>query len=189
MKESVRHRVFRPARRQTQNLRLANLSLERLHSLANIAQPLEQRLEAAVAEVHFFDQSHRLVAAANETPPGGPPVAKIVLLADRDAIVVVVLFEQVAERGQVGPDPLENAFLLGGVRQLPGFDVAHAMAGSAGHFGLLGMHERAENIRGRFTVCSAPGQGTEIAVAVKTAKRSHREAQNEGWSLHEGEPS
>ena len=36
-------------------------------------------------------------------------------LADGDAIVVVVLLEQVAERGEVRPDPLEDAFLLAGV--------------------------------------------------------------------------
>jgi signal transduction histidine kinase len=49
----------------------------------------------------------------------------------------------------------------------PGFDVQEAMAVGAGHFGLLGMRERAEKIRADFTICSAPGQGTEIAVAVK----------------------
>lgn len=36
-------------------------------------------------------------------------------------------------------------------------------------FGLLGMSERAERIGGEFTICSQPGQGTEITVVVKRA--------------------
>ncbi len=49
-----------------------------------------------------------------------------------------------------------------------GFNVQQAMAASAGHFGLLGMRKRAEKIRADFTIQSAPGQGTEILVTVKT---------------------
>jgi signal transduction histidine kinase len=50
-----------------------------------------------------------------------------------------------------------------------GFDVAEAMTLSAGHFGLLGMRERAERINGRFAVQSAPGQGTTVTVAAENA--------------------
>ena len=52
--------------------------------------------------------------------------------------------------------------------------------GPAGHFGLRGMRERAEQIGGTLTVWSAPGSGTELelsvpgALAYDTAKRARR---------------
>lgn len=49
-----------------------------------------------------------------------------------------------------------------------GFDAAHALGASAGHFGLLGMRERAEKIGGTLEIKSFPGQGTTITVKVKT---------------------
>ena len=52
--------------------------------------------------------------------------------------------------------------------------------GSAGHFGLRGMRERAQQIGGELTVWSAPGSGTELvlsvpaAIAYDAAKRASR---------------
>ena len=52
--------------------------------------------------------------------------------------------------------------------------------GPAGHFGLRGMRERAQQIGGQLTVWSAPGSGTELvlsvpgAIAYDTAKRARR---------------
>jgi signal transduction histidine kinase len=50
-----------------------------------------------------------------------------------------------------------------------GFDVANAAGVKSGHFGILGMKERAGKIQGAFDLQSAPGQGTEIKVVVRTA--------------------
>jgi signal transduction histidine kinase len=36
----------------------------------------------------------------------------------------------------------------------------------SGHFGLMGMHERAQLAGGRLTVTSSPGKGTTVAVSV-----------------------
>jgi len=47
-----------------------------------------------------------------------------------------------------------------------GFDAANATSSEAGHFGLLGMRERAEKIGGTITVFSTPGAGTRIHVTV-----------------------
>jgi signal transduction histidine kinase len=47
-----------------------------------------------------------------------------------------------------------------------GFDRATAGQPSGGHFGLLDMRERAEKIGGGFSVCSQPGQGTEINITL-----------------------
>jgi signal transduction histidine kinase len=46
-----------------------------------------------------------------------------------------------------------------------GFDPARAQGPSAGHFGLLGMRERAAPV-GRLDVDSRPGLGTTITVTV-----------------------
>ena len=62
-----------------------------------------------------------------------------------------------------------------------GFEAANAVPSSAGHFGLLGMRERAEKIHGTLTITSALGGGTTVVVAVPwptamaDAKPSHEE--------------
>jgi len=45
-----------------------------------------------------------------------------------------------------------------------GFDAQNGAASRDGHFGLIGMRERAERLRGKLTVESRPGAGTEIKV-------------------------
>jgi signal transduction histidine kinase len=54
-----------------------------------------------------------------------------------------------------------------------GFDVPGSPSEMApiGHFGLLGMQERAELIGARFTVISAPGQGTRVSVTLPSSIR------------------
>jgi signal transduction histidine kinase len=46
-----------------------------------------------------------------------------------------------------------------------GFDSEHAVA-EPGHYGVLGMRERTQQLRGEFLLQSRPGQGTAIRVAV-----------------------
>jgi signal transduction histidine kinase len=43
-----------------------------------------------------------------------------------------------------------------------GFDAEHLPAPSTGHFGLFGMRERAEKLKGKLSITSEPGKGTEI---------------------------
>ena len=47
-----------------------------------------------------------------------------------------------------------------------GFDSEHYDGGRGGHFGLVGMRERAEQMGGSATVRSEPGAGTEVTVRV-----------------------
>jgi len=55
-----------------------------------------------------------------------------------------------------------------------GFSVPESPAEFApsGHFGFLGMHERAEAIGARLEISSRPGQGTRVAVKLETAPGS-----------------
>jgi len=47
-----------------------------------------------------------------------------------------------------------------------GFDPDTAMASPDGHFGLIGMRERAERLGGELRVVSCPGGGTNLALRV-----------------------
>jgi signal transduction histidine kinase len=56
-----------------------------------------------------------------------------------------------------------------------GFDAAHALPTEAGHFGLLGMRERAEKMGGSLQITSAPGKGTSIRVVALLSPRAASE--------------
>src|SRR5215831_10297580 len=47
-----------------------------------------------------------------------------------------------------------------------GFDQANAFTSRGGHFGLLGMRERAERLGGQLKLESHPGEGTEVEITV-----------------------
>jgi len=50
-----------------------------------------------------------------------------------------------------------------------GFAPDATFPGSGGHWGLLGMRERAAQVRGKLRIRSAPGQGTELVLLVPHA--------------------
>lgn len=47
-----------------------------------------------------------------------------------------------------------------------GIDPEVASRGKGGHFGLIGMRERASRVGGKLTLLSAPGAGTEVELVV-----------------------
>lgn len=50
-----------------------------------------------------------------------------------------------------------------------GFDAENGQPGATGHYGLLGMQERANQINADLRVTSAPGRGTSVVIAVPLA--------------------
>ena len=48
-----------------------------------------------------------------------------------------------------------------------GFDPA-SLAEANGHYGLISMRERAEQVKGRVRIDSAPGRGTQVEAVVPT---------------------
>ena len=58
-----------------------------------------------------------------------------------------------------------------GARRRAGFDLSQGSP--VGHWGLIGMRERAASIGARLTVISAPGGGTEVVLVL---------AERSGWS-------
>jgi signal transduction histidine kinase len=47
-----------------------------------------------------------------------------------------------------------------------GFEEGNAFSATGGHFGLIGMRERAERLGGQLRLASHPGEGTEVEVMV-----------------------
>ncbi len=47
-----------------------------------------------------------------------------------------------------------------------GFDLQTVRRNSAGHYGIMGMQERAESLGGKLAIQSEPGQGTQVRVSV-----------------------
>ena len=56
-----------------------------------------------------------------------------------------------------------------------GFQLAQAFTTSGGHFGLLGMRERAERLGGKLDLSSEPGNGTQITVTIPLSERPQKE--------------
>jgi len=49
-----------------------------------------------------------------------------------------------------------------------GFEPNGLMAANGGHFGLIGMRERAKQIGGKIEIRSNPGAGTEVILEIAT---------------------
>jgi signal transduction histidine kinase len=58
-----------------------------------------------------------------------------------------------------------------------GFTVEKDFHSYEGHWGLLGMMERASQIGGALTVRSAPGSGTTVTLLVESGSRARRTMQ------------
>jgi signal transduction histidine kinase len=47
-----------------------------------------------------------------------------------------------------------------------GFDTNHPASSNEGHFGLIGMYERIERLKGKLSFQSRPGSGTEVIAVI-----------------------
>jgi signal transduction histidine kinase len=64
-----------------------------------------------------------------------------------------------------------------------GFEPSGVFVLVGGHFGLLGMRERAERIGGNLEVSSEPGAGTEVRVSVPLTSQNERKGVRRVWDL------
>jgi ligand-binding sensor domain-containing protein/signal transduction histidine kinase len=51
-----------------------------------------------------------------------------------------------------------------------GFDPSNIFSSNGRHYGLIGMRERVEKLRGEFLLSSSPGKGTELCLSIPLAK-------------------
>jgi signal transduction histidine kinase len=150
-------------------VREGRAALNTLHASAFDNRGLSERLQSALDEREPDVVSERIVNIS------GTPVAMDPLITD--------------EICSVGCEAIHNAFMHSCASRIEvqltysedftlivrdngrGMDSATASRGRDGHFGLQSMRERAERIRGRFQLITAPNLGTtiELKIAGKTA--------------------
>jgi len=65
-----------------------------------------------------------------------------------------------------------------------GIDPQVLAAGETGHYGLPGMHERAQLVGGKLEIWSEPNEGTEIQLTIPAANAYTRVAQRGWWPLN-----
>jgi signal transduction histidine kinase len=120
---------------------------------------------------------------------GGPPASLIVEGTPRNLNPLVA-----EDFVQIGRQVITNAFQHAAAKKIEarliyqeselclevsdngcGIDARIVASGKPGHFGLIGMRERAERIGGVVTIASRAGEGTKVIVSVP-GKRAFREA-------------
>jgi ligand-binding sensor domain-containing protein/two-component sensor histidine kinase len=154
---AVRRQVegyIRQARRSILDLRTPTLATR------DLPQALREAAERAIGgrpvelDVTVKGTPHTCAAAIEEQ----------LLLIGQEAVNNAVLHGQ-ARRVAVELDYGEDQMSLRVADDGCGFDPAAAMQ-AAGHYGLVSMRERAGQVRGRITIASTPGNGTEIETVV-----------------------
>ena len=91
-------------------------------------------------------------------------VEEQLLLIGQEAVSNAILHGQ-ARRVAVELDYGDDRMALRVADDGCGFDPESALK-APGHYGLVSMRERAEQVRGRITIASTPGSGTEIETVV-----------------------
>lgn len=151
----LRH-TRREARRSVWDLRATLLEEG---DLASALQAVAQQLGASPAiRVTTVGERRRLAAVVenNLLRIGTEAMTNAVKHAGATTIDVQLSFDS----GEVRLDVVDDG---------RGFDASRSTTLAAGHFGLLGMRERAERLGARFSLDSRPGAGTRVAVGVPLA--------------------
>ncbi len=95
--------------------------------------------------------------------PVPPTAAQHILRAGQEAVTNALKHAN-ATRIAIGLAFANGAVRLTVTDNGKGFDPAAPTAAPPGHFGLLGMRERAERLRGQLDIASQPGQGTRVVL-------------------------
>ncbi|MFG2654142.1 sensor histidine kinase [Streptomyces sp. NPDC048425] len=99
------------------------------------------------------------------TPAGLPTPYEVALLRIAQSALANTVRHAGARRAEITLSFMDTAVALDIVDDGRGFDPASAPSGDGG-FGLPAMRSRAESLGGTFTVESAPGQGTAVAITL-----------------------
>src|SRR5690606_26625647 len=102
------------------------------------------------------------LSATGAPRPGTPAVVENLVFIGQEAVSNAVRHGQ-AKRVTVSLDYRADAMRLTVSDDGNGFDPE---ATRPGHYGLVGMRERAAHVRGRLTIDSAPGRGTTVEASV-----------------------
>jgi len=152
------------ARRSMMDLRLSELEGHDLPQALSQAAPrwvagyeVDIRLDLGRIRAHLSeDAEHNLFRIAQEA------VANILKHA-RAASIAVTLREDA--------DAIELTVADDGA----GFDTSHSFTSRTGHFGIIGMRERAERSGGTFRLVSQPGSGTRVEVRIPGERKTSKQ--------------
>lgn len=160
----VQDRVLAIRRRVEGYLREARLSIWDLRTPHVAARDLPQALRE-VSQRAIGDRPVRLDVVVNGAPQRCPPrVKEQLLLIGQEAVNNAVRHGQPTRVG-LELDCDEHSTRLRVSDDGRGFDPNDALR-AVGHYGLRGMRERAEQVRGTIEIESAPGRGTRVEATV-----------------------
>ncbi|CAM5255876.1 two-component sensor histidine kinase [Streptomyces narbonensis] len=100
------------------------------------------------------------------TPAELPTPYEVALLRIAQSALANTVRHASASRAEITLSFMDASVTLDVVDDGKGFDPGSVRQSSEGGFGLPAMRSRAESLGGTFTVESAPGQGTAVAVSL-----------------------
>ena len=136
------------------------------HSSVNHSSPSHS---SSVRRVHVLDGKNDVeIEVEGESRELPEEVQQHLLRIAQEAVTNTV------KHSHAGQVQVHLAFEPRGVRLIvaddgQGFEPREAFSEGGGHFGLLGMRERAERLGGELGLDSAPGQGTRVTVTAPLA--------------------
>ncbi|MFB7030530.1 MULTISPECIES: sensor histidine kinase [unclassified Streptomyces] len=108
----------------------------------------------------------RVRFSVSGTPVGLPTPYEVALLRIAQSALVNTVRHASASRAEITLSFMDASVTLDVVDDGKGFEPGSVRPSSEGGFGLPAMRSRAESLGGTFTVESAPGQGTAVAVSL-----------------------
>jgi len=144
------------------HIRRARHSIWGLRSPILESNDMSRALRRAAEEAVAGRSVELTVSAIGVPPTGTPAVGENLVFIAQEAVSNAVRHGR-PSRVTVTLDYLHDAIRLAVQDDGCGFEPHHAVPG---HYGLTGMRERAEHLRGRLTIDSAPGRGTLVETVV-----------------------
>ncbi|MFJ3766742.1 histidine kinase [Streptomyces sp. NPDC090082] len=127
----------------------------------SLAAALERLCEPVASEA-----GPRVRFSVSGTPAELPTPYEVALLRIAQSALANTVRHASASRAEITLSFMDASVTLDVVDDGRGFDPASVRPSSDGGFGLPAMRSRAESLGGTFTVESAPGQGTAVAVSL-----------------------
>ncbi|MER7622039.1 sensor histidine kinase [Streptomyces sp. NPDC126503] len=123
-------------------------------------------LAAALERLCAPGAGPRVRFTVSGTPVGLPTPYEVALLRIAQSALANTVRHADASRAEITLSFMDGSVTLDVVDDGRGFDPAAVRPSSEGGFGLPAMRSRAQSLGGTFTVESAPGQGTAVAVSL-----------------------
>ncbi|MGW5779383.1 histidine kinase [Streptomyces sp. NPDC003863] len=132
----------------------------------SLAAALERLCEPVGAGPYGPGNGPRVRFSVSGTPAELPTPYEVALLRIAQSALANTVRHASASRAEITLSFMDASVTLDVVDDGRGFDPASVRPSSDGGFGLPAMRSRAESLGGSFTVESAPGQGTAVAVSL-----------------------